>query len=80
MNLMAVGSAGTIVRWNGTSWTPQSNGSVTQLQASWGSDASNLWGVGDGGAILKWSRRRRRMAPDLSLLELTDGTSGKSTA
>lgn len=33
----------------------QSSGTVKNLNGIWGSDASNVWGVGDGGMVLRWN-------------------------
>ena len=40
---------------SGVVWAPQASGVSTGLRAVWGSDASNVWAVGDGGVILKWN-------------------------
>jgi hypothetical protein len=54
-NVWAVGSAGTILKWNGTAWNPQTSGTSKQLNGIWGSDASHVWAVGAAGTILTWN-------------------------
>ena len=53
-NVWAVGLSGTILKWDGTTWTAQASGSTASLSGIWGTSANNLWVVGDGGTILKW--------------------------
>jgi hypothetical protein len=53
----AVGDRGTILKWDGASFTPQVSGTSRALYAVWGTDANNAWAVGDGGTILKWKKR-----------------------
>jgi hypothetical protein len=53
----AVGWAGTILKWDGSSWQSQSSGadSTTWLNGIWGVDANNVWVVSDNReTILKW--------------------------
>ncbi|MBL9007642.1 MAG: hypothetical protein JNJ46_25520 [Myxococcales bacterium] len=55
--VVAVGAAGALVQGNGTTWTatalPAAGGRT--LRALWGSSATALWIVGDGGTILFWN-------------------------
>ena len=44
-----------VARWNGTAWSTTASGVTTQLNSIWGSDASNLYAVGDRGTLLKWN-------------------------
>ena len=53
-NVWAVGTKGTIVNWNGSTWSMPSSGTTEMLLGVWGSDANNVWAVGGGGTILKW--------------------------
>lgn len=36
-------------------WNPQTSGVSSALLGVWGSSATSLWAVGDGGTILKWN-------------------------
>jgi hypothetical protein len=44
-----------LLKWNGTSTTPQTSGPMNNLYGMWGTDAKNFWVVGDTGTILKWN-------------------------
>jgi hypothetical protein len=46
-----VGAAGTVLFYDGSSWTSRFSGSSDYLRAVWGSGPSDVWAVGDGGAI-----------------------------
>ncbi len=39
---------------SGAVWAAQASGTPNTLRGTWGSDAGNVWAVGDGGTILKW--------------------------
>ena len=54
-NAWAVGTSGTILRWNGTIWSASPSTSREQLNDVGGSSASDVWAVGDSGTILRWS-------------------------
>ena len=56
-SVVAVGSAGTVARWNGTSWTvaAQPAAAGRTLRAVWGAGPDSLWMVGDGGLLLYWN-------------------------
>ena len=45
-NVWAVGWNGTILKWNGSVWSPQSSGTTDILHSVWGTDANNVWAVG----------------------------------
>jgi len=47
----AVGTAGTILRWDGASWTAQASGTTGYLRAVWASAPGEAWVVGDGGIL-----------------------------
>ena len=49
-----------ILKWDGTTWAAQVSGSIQYLRGVWGTDASNVWAVGDFGTILKWNRASSR--------------------
>jgi hypothetical protein len=60
-DLWVVGGDGTIVRNDGSSWTPTPSGTQAHLQAVWGSSPRDVWAVGSNGTILhfdgsSWSR------------------------
>lgn len=50
-----VGSAGTILRWNGSAWSLLPAGSTNQLNAVWGTSASDVWIAGAAGTLLHWN-------------------------
>jgi hypothetical protein len=54
-NVWAVGSVGSIMKWNGTTWTAQLSGTTDDLKGIWGSDANHIWAVGDKGRIVAWN-------------------------
>ncbi|MFL5447941.1 MAG: hypothetical protein ACJ8A6_11455 [Gemmatimonadales bacterium] len=43
---------GKIWHFNGSAWTPIDTGSKSALADIWGSSASDIFAVGDGGTIL----------------------------
>ena len=55
-DIWAVGRSGTVLKWNGATWTAQqlrfSDGFVPDLSGVWGSSADDLWAAGTGGAFL----------------------------
>jgi hypothetical protein len=51
----AVGSAGTMLRWNGTRWSTYATPNAQAVLAMWMSSAADGWAVGLGGAIERWS-------------------------
>ncbi len=52
-NIFAVGAGGTIIRYNGSNWSPQTSTVTTNLNGVWGSSATTVYAVGIGGKILK---------------------------
>ena len=52
-HVWAVGTAGTILRWDGSSWTPEASGTDASLNALWGKAAARVWIVGEHGVILR---------------------------
>ena len=59
-NMWAVGSQGTILRWDGNKWRTLSSGTTNNLHAVWGADVRNVWAVGEGGTILRWDGSKWR--------------------
>lgn len=53
-DIWAVGDKGTIVHWNGRSWTTSPSGTGMRLSGIWGSGSKDIWAVGDGGTVLHW--------------------------
>ena len=45
--VFAVGDSGTIVRWNGSEWTPEASGTVANLKGVWGTARDDVWVSGD---------------------------------
>src|SRR5207253_8525905 len=60
---------GTILHYDGTSWTPQTSGTTQELNGVWGSGATDVFAVGDRGTILlydgtNWTTQRTGTAAD----------------
>ena len=53
-NVWVVGDSGTILYYNGSTWTAQTSGTSSNLNAVWGSSANSVWAVGASGTILFW--------------------------
>jgi hypothetical protein len=54
-HVWAVGSAGAIYFFNGTSWRQQdSAGTTVSLSSVWAYDATHVWAAGDGNTILRY--------------------------
>ena len=51
-NVYAVGTDGTILRYDGTSWAAMTSGTTQELRAVWGTSAANVYAVGVGGTVL----------------------------
>jgi hypothetical protein len=55
-DLWAVGSAATILRWNGSSWSKVAvAGTSADLADVWGRSGQEAWAVGASGTILRWN-------------------------
>ncbi|HEY4184167.1 MAG TPA: hypothetical protein VGP07_03820 [Polyangia bacterium] len=48
----AVGAAGTMLSWDGTSWSQVPSGSTADYRGLWTNQDSNVWAVGTNGAIV----------------------------
>src|SRR6185295_6501496 len=59
------------LHWLGSSWTPVSSGTLSQLHAIWGASAGDVWAVGEGGAIQRWNGTRWSTAPEASTAATT---------
>jgi len=61
LNAYAVGSAGTILRWNGMIWSVEPSGSPQNFGSVWGTSASDVYATAADGTVLhstgdgKWS-------------------------
>jgi hypothetical protein len=62
----AVGTIGTILHYNGTTWSSVSSGTTQSLRGVWGTSASDVWAVGGSGTILHYN--------GTSWLSVTSGT------
>jgi len=51
-NVWVVGNGGTILYYNGSTWTAQTSGTSEDLNGVWGSSATSVWAVGDNGTVL----------------------------
>lgn len=49
-----VGKQGTILRWNGSTWSQVASGTSRNLYAIWGLGPTDVWTVGAQGTILHW--------------------------
>src|SRR5215510_2600140 len=54
-DVWAVGYFGTIVHWNGSTWTSALSGTTNYLLGVWGSGANDVWAVGTSGTVLHWN-------------------------
>ena len=52
-DVLAVGLSGTVLRWNGSSWSEVTSGTYNALQSVWGSAANDVRAAGEGGTILR---------------------------
>ena len=51
-DIFAVGSVGTIIRSDGTTWTVMNSTTNLELNAVWGASANDVYAVGEGGVIM----------------------------
>jgi hypothetical protein len=45
---------GTILKWDGSTWTTTLSDPMQYFTRVWGSDANNVWAISENGTILKW--------------------------
>jgi hypothetical protein len=50
----AVGQAGVILQFDGTSWTRRTSNTTKNLYAIWGAGSTNIYAVGEGGVIMHY--------------------------
>jgi len=53
-DVIAVGDAGTILRWDGTDWSTETSGVTYDLHGVWASSTTDIFVVGMGGTALYW--------------------------
>jgi hypothetical protein len=54
-DVFAVGGSGTILHYDGSSWSSMSSGTSNHLGGVWGSSGSDVFAVGEGGTVLHYS-------------------------
>lgn len=54
-DVFAVGDYGSILHYNGTTWSPMASGTEEHLSGIWGSAANDVFAVGDYGTILHYN-------------------------
>ena len=64
-------SAGTILHYDGSSWSAVSSGTTDDLIGLWGSSATDVWAVGYSGTILHWDGNSWSGAPSGTTADLT---------
>jgi len=63
-NVWVAGAEGTLLRWNGTTWTRMATGTTRTLTGLWAADPNDLWVSGEEGTLLHWNGRQfAPMAP-----------------
>ncbi len=53
-DMYIVGDSGTILHWDGSSWSTSTSHTTVNLHAVWGTDGNNIYAVGDMGTILHY--------------------------
>jgi hypothetical protein len=54
-DIIAVGDAGTIYRYDGTDWTGMASGTTVKLRGVWGGAPDDIYVVGDNGTIIHFN-------------------------
>lgn len=54
-DVFAVGQAGTILHYNGSTWRRMPSGTATGLKGVWGESTGEVFAVGSGGIVLHYS-------------------------
>jgi phosphoribosylcarboxyaminoimidazole (NCAIR) mutase len=77
-NIFAVGESGSIVHYDGTSWSAMTSGTMANLYGVWGTDSTNVFVVGQSGTVLRydgtsWSAMTSGTAADLYSIWGIDG-------
>ena len=78
-NIFAVGYDGTILHYDGTSWSSMTSVTTSHLYSIWGSSANDIFAVGDGGTALHYDGTSWRSMPSgtTSVLNSIWGSSAK---
>src|SRR5580704_10916791 len=53
-DVWAVGAAGTVIHFDGQSWTPFASGTTENLTGLSGTGPGDVWATGDNGSVLHW--------------------------
>jgi hypothetical protein len=53
-DIFAVGRNGTVLHYDGTSWTPMQSGTTETLEGVWGASSSDVYVTGENGTILHY--------------------------
>ena len=53
-DVFAVGAAGTVLHYDGSTWQTQASGSTADLFGVWGSSATNVYAVGNEGKVIHY--------------------------
>jgi len=53
-DVFAVGKYGTILHYDGLSWTPQKSGTTSDIYAVWGASGENVFALGPSGVVLRY--------------------------
>src|SRR5450432_207462 len=51
-DVWAVGLDGTVLHWDGTSWSAGSSASSASFFCVWGANANDIWAAGDAGTLV----------------------------
>jgi hypothetical protein len=68
----AVGADGTVVHWDGTTWSLSASSTAAYLDAVWGTSASDVWAVGASGTIIHWDGGHWSSVPSGTSVDLSD--------
>ena len=85
-DVWAVGLAGTVLHWNGSTWSGTPNvvaspdsGAPVDLTSVWGSSSTDVWAVGDLGTIAHWDGTAWSPSPSGTTLDLAAVWGSSST-
>jgi hypothetical protein len=48
------GTGGTILKYDGSTFTPLKTGVTATIRTLWGNNLTDVWAAGDSGTILRW--------------------------
>ena len=65
-----VGWGGTVLHWDGSSWTGSAAITPNRLNAVWASANNDVWAVGGGGTIMHWNGTAWTSSPSTTTQEL----------